>query len=242
MVRLLQDFEDRLDEIDIYLEFLDTVEKQVQAGVPRIGGSDTISVKQQKILYSSVFLQLYNLIESTVSNCIDAVAQEILDNGYKPEELSEDTRREWVRFFTRTHMVLNFENRLEDTVKLSNHLIQSLPIDVFKIEKGQGGNWDDLAIQDICRRLGLELKINQGVLTGIKRPFRNDQGALTYIRYLRNELAHGTLSFVESGENLTVSELRDLRNKTSAYLREVVLLFQMYVDKKIYLDPSKRPI
>lgn len=67
-----QAFEERLQEIETYLDLLEVLEKQVQEGSPRIGKKGTkITVQQQKILYSSVYLQLYNLVESTVTRCVD---------------------------------------------------------------------------------------------------------------------------------------------------------------------------
>lgn len=238
---LLQAFEDRLQEIEAYLDLLDTIETQIQDGVPRLDDSVTISVQQQKILYSSVYLQLYNLIEATVTRCIDAITKAIIDNGYKPSDLSNEIRKEWVRFAARTHIELNFENRLDAALLLCEHLIQTLPIDDFKIAKGQGGSWDDLAIQDVCKRLGLSLDIDKSIESEIKKHFKNDQGSLAYIKTLRNDLAHGSLSFVECGENVTASELKELKDRTTSYLREIVKLFQKYVNTYEFLSPQNRP-
>ncbi len=117
-----QAFEDRLQEIEAYLDLLESLEKQVQTGTPRIGGKKdgaTITVQQQKILYSSVYLQLYNLIESTVTSCIDAVCAAIVNN-WRPCDLSAEMRREWVRFTARTHIELNYDNRLEQQSSTSS--------------------------------------------------------------------------------------------------------------------------
>jgi hypothetical protein len=240
MHNLIQGFEDRLQEIETYLNLLETIEKQIQDGIPRLGDTVAISVQQQKILYSSVFLQLYNLIEATVTKCVDAVTKTIMDNGYKPSDLSDEIRKEWVRFSARTHIELNFDNRLTAALELCEHLIQTLPISDFKIEKGQGGSWDDLAIQDLSRRLGLALTIPTYVQTAVKRHFKNDQGSLAYIKTLRNELAHGSLSFVECGEDITVRELGELKDRTALYLREVVNLFQQFIDAYEFLSPQIR--
>ena len=54
-----QAFEDRLQEIEAYLTLLAGLEQQVQEGIPQFGESGaTITVQQQRILYSSVYLQL----------------------------------------------------------------------------------------------------------------------------------------------------------------------------------------
>jgi hypothetical protein len=100
----IQAFEDRLHEIESYLNLLELLEQQVQNGLPRIGeDGPTITVQQQRILYSSVYLQLYNLIESTVTRCLDAVCTSVINN-WKPGELSIAMRREWFRYTALTNI------------------------------------------------------------------------------------------------------------------------------------------
>lgn len=238
-------FEDRLKEIETYLDLLDALEKEVQQGLPQFGEKGAIiTVQQQKILYSSVYLQLYNLIEATVTNCIDAVATAVIKDGaWQPIDLSANLRREWVRYMARTHKELNYENRLESALSLCEHLVQALPLSEteFKVEKGAGGSWDDLAIQDICKRIGLSLNLSQEVYSNIKRPFKNDEGPLAFIKSLRNSLAHGSLSFAECGEGITSRELRDLKDRTASYLREVILSFKLFIDTQEFLIPTRRP-
>mgnify|MGYP007003995016 FL=1 len=108
-------FQERLAEVEAYLEFLSTMEAQAQEGPPRIAGAEhPITTQQQRILYSSVYLQLYNLVEATMSRCIEAVSEAAKENAqWKPGDLSDSMRREWVRVTARTHVELAPENRLE---------------------------------------------------------------------------------------------------------------------------------
>ncbi len=67
-------FEERLTEIEAYLGFLEGIEAEARSGPPRLGADGVlITTQQQRILYSGVFLQLYNLIEATVVKCLDRV-------------------------------------------------------------------------------------------------------------------------------------------------------------------------
>lgn len=75
----------------------------------------------------------------------------------------------------------------------------------------------------------------------LKRPFRDDMGPLALVKQLRNRLAHGSISFAQCAEDVTVERLVELKNKTVDYLKEVVGCFASYIDSFEYLHPEKRP-
>ncbi len=240
---LVTGFQERRAEVDAYLEFLSTVAAQAQNGPPRLEGAEhPITVEQQRILYSTVYLQLYNLIEATMSLCIQAVTDAAKESGrWKPSDLSDSLRREWVRTIARTHENLNPEHRLNSALCLCDHLVSALPIDIFDIDKGGGGNWDDSAIELISNRIGFQLTVSQPIYSEIKRPFRDDLGPLVLVKDLRNRLAHGSISFAQCAENETVERLIDLKKKTVDYLEEVVACFNRYIESFEYLLPERRP-
>jgi hypothetical protein len=236
---LTEPFEERLQEIETYLDLLDALERQVQIGPPKIGGS-AITTQQQRILYSSVYLQLYNLVEATMTWCVEAVCDAATDNGrWRPSDLAESIRREWVRSTARTHLELNAEHRLDSAVEICDHLINALPLLKLTIERR--GNVDDLVIQSVAERLGLEIRLSRDVLRGVKQPIRDDKGPLALVKDLRNRLAHGSLSFSECGDGVTVPDLRDLKQRTAQYLREVIAEFRAYIDGHGFLLPPRRP-
>jgi hypothetical protein len=243
MSALVSGFQERLAEVETYLDFLSTMEARAQHGPPRLEGAEhPISTEQQRILYSSVYLQLYNLIESTMSRCIEAVADAAReDNRWRPSDLSQPLRKEWVRKMARTHDELTPEHRLESALQLCDHLVASLPVAEFAIDKGGGGNWDDQAIEAVSTRLGCHLVVSEPVYRAIKRRFQDDLGPLALVKQLRNRLAHGSISFAQCAEDVTVARLIELKNKTVDYLREVVGCFNEYLNAFEFLIPERRP-
>lgn len=243
MEALVNAFEERLTEVEAYLAFLGVVEQCAQAGPPRLEGAEhPITVQQQKILYSGVYLQLYNLVESTMTRCIDAVAKAATDAGpWFPGDLCKSLRKEWVRVVARTHTDLTPDNRLVSALELCQHLVDALPLVAFTIEKGGGGNWDDGAIEAISARLGFQLRVSPEVYRGIKQRIKDDLGPLALVKDLRNRLAHGSISFTQCAENVSVDELIELKNKTVKYLREVVARFVAYIEGFEFLVPERRP-
>lgn len=238
---LLEAFDERLKEIDAYLDLLEALERQVQKGPPTIGGSP-ITSQQQKILYSSVYLQLYNLVEATATWCIEAVASAAAEDAkWRPSDLAAQLRREWVRTTGRTHTEMGSDKRLQATVDICELILNSSPIENWAIEKGGGGNWDDYAIEAITERIGCNLKISPLVKTAAKRRIRDDKGSLGLVKYFRNSLAHGLISFEECGNGVTVVELRDIRERTANYLREVIAEFRRFIDDCLFIIPERRP-
>ena len=242
MEPLVKTFDERVQEIEAYLDLLDALERQVREGPPRIAGSP-ITAQQQKILYSGVYLQLYNLVEATATWCVDGVAAAAARGGvWRPRDLSLALKREWVRTTARTHIELNYENRLQTALEFFDWLVDSRPIAEWEVQKGGGGNWDDMELEAIAERLGCQLRVSREVYQNIKRTIRDDKTPLALVKYLRNKLAHGALSFTECGENVTTAELREIKDRAARYLREVVDEFQRFIDSCDFLDPTKRPI
>lgn len=243
MSALTTAFQERKAEVEAYLEFLSAMEDQTKKGPPRFeGAQQPITVEQQRILYSTVYLQLYNLVEATISLCIHEVTAAARSNTqWTPSDLNDDLRREWVRVVARTHETLSPENRLEHALQLCNHLISALPVDSFDLDKGGGGNWDDSAIERMAKRLGFNLHVAKKTYAAIKKPIRDDMGPLALVKNLRNRLAHGSISFAECSENETVFGLKNLANSTLRYLEAVVGCFEKYLEGYEYLLPDRRP-
>ena len=244
MEELVRPFEERYSEIDIYLEFLDGLDLVMKSGVPRLGGPEgpVVTVQQQRILFSSVYLQLYNLVESTVTSCLDAISKRAVVAGeWLPGDLTAEVRQEWVRRMAQTHTEMAAETRLQKAIALCDHLVASLPMVSFEIERGGGGNWDDEEIWRMAKRLGVALNLSRQANAGVKRVIRDDLGAMKLIVSLRNKLAHGSLSFVECGQYDTVAQLRQIAVRVAGYMREVVNAFASYIESHGYLRPESRP-
>lgn len=236
-------FSERRDEIQSYLAFLSGVEGAIRSGVPRLGPEGpAITAQQQRILYSGVYLQLYNLVESTISGCLDAVSVTALTQVARtPGDLSHKLRGEWVRHMAKTHREMGADRRLESVLALCDHLVSALPVRPFQIEKGGGGNWDDEEIHRIAARIGFDLNVSAAAQAAVKRKIRNDKGALALVVDLRNGLAHGRLSFVECSQDDNVEDLSKLADHVFIYLAEVIAAFERFVGDGLFLREDLRP-
>lgn len=234
--------ESRTLEIDDYLQLIENIETSIQSGLQVSGsGGLQVSVSQRKIIHSSVYLQLYNLVEATVTQGLTEVCDVTVSQAdRKLTDLNEDLRKEWVRSKARTHSSSSPDDRLKNAIWLCNQLADALPLTEFEIEKGGGGNWDDASIEKIALRIGCTLQINQEVRSRAKRHIRDEKGALSLVVDLRNRLAHGNISFEECGQYDTASELRTLANIVVEYLREFVTALNNYITDRHFLAEERR--
>lgn len=243
MIDLRSDFEERLKEVEAFIRLVSIVEHATRTGMPlvqgRTGDGASIDPLQQRLLYGSVYLHLYSLVESTISRCVAAVEEAASQEILQPWDLSIKLREEWVRSMARTHESLKEKNRLQSAIALCDHLIRMLPPKVAIDHEG-GGNWDDELIHQVAKRLGVEFSIPAEIQAGVKRRYRDDLGALKTIKKLRNKLAHGEMTFSECGDGLTVDDLEKLTRTTVAYLREVIRCFVDFITRLEYLHPAKR--
>jgi hypothetical protein len=239
-MQILKDtFSQRLQEIDDYLNLLSAIEKHVRDGKINNQGI-VVTTAQLRILYSSVHLQLYNLVEATISKMLEIICETISQDEYLPKDLSLALRKEWIRHLIRTQTDMNPQNRLEGSLNMCEHIIKNLPIKITEIKRNDG-NWDDEKIYQLAERLGWPLQISEAANRAAKEPISDELGALALIVNRRNKLAHGDLSFGECGSDLTVAELMTLRENTVMYLQEVVSSFIGFIDSYAFLQPRSRP-
>lgn len=236
-------FDERRAEVEAYLSFLEELEVAALAGAPRFrDAGNPLSPLQTQILRAGVFVQLYNLVEATMTRCLDALASASWNGAWRAADLNPHFRKEWVKVVVAANKELNADNRLRHAVALADLLVQAAPLQEFKLEKGGGGNWTDTNIEDMLERVGLRLRLTPTVRAAAKRKFRDDLGPLALVVKLRNDLAHGTISFAECGENETVAGLREISSNTATYLRSVVRAVERFIDRHEFLDAGRRPV
>ncbi|MFF4931051.1 MAE_28990/MAE_18760 family HEPN-like nuclease [Streptomyces griseofuscus] len=236
-------FEERFAEVDSYIDFLEKIEEATRNGIPRIAVSEyRITAKQQKILYSSVYLQLYNLVEATMARCVSELTEATSAEGrWQPHHLNDHLLQEWVRSTARTHADMSAPSRLKHALEMSAHIVQQLPIKPFVIDVGGGGNWDDEVIYKMAERLGCPLALTGPTQASVKRKKRDGLGPLQLVKNRRNGLAHGSISFVDCADGVVVSELREMSQCVEMYLREVIGCFKNYIESYDFLRPDSRP-
>ena len=129
------------------------------------------------------------------------------------------------------------EKHLERAVELLHQAVGKTSVEI-KIPRGGGGNWDIQEIKSLSKRIGIDFELPENIYKKVSRPFRNEQGPLRYIKDVRNNLAHGSISFSDCGAGHSYSEFRTLIDIVKEYLEFLMLKYKDYIDNELYLAPA----
>ncbi|MEZ8410475.1 MAE_28990/MAE_18760 family HEPN-like nuclease [Vibrio splendidus] len=232
-------YTERISDIEAHFELIQNISYAIGsnglARFPVNGAHYTISIQQQKILYASAYLQLYNLVESTVTQLLKAVGNHS-QNGINGDltKLSNKIRDLYLKHILPPEGNLTPEKRLEQALTLLHQAVGVAEVEIT-IPRGGGGNWDYQEIDKLNRRIGVELQLPQAILSRVQRPFRNDRGSLRYIKEVRNDLGHGSISFAECGTGHMPSEIRELIDVVKEYLEQLMDAYETYLNNRSYL-------
>lgn len=230
-------FNERMNDIESYFELVNNIEVAISSGGAILNFNNTtytVKPEQQKIMYSSIYLHLYNLIESTISTLIDAIGRHATEgiNG-QLSLLTAEMRKLYVTSVAAPYELLTNEKRLEKALLLFDQVLNIQPVNI-KIPPGGGGNWDVHEISKLSKNIGIDVSLTSSLRQKVMKPFRNDKNPIWLIKEIRNKLAHGDISFAECGNNHVASDFRKLIDIVKEYLQYIINKYDDYISRKGY--------
>lgn len=231
MQQVKQGFNDRVTEIDLYYSLLSNIiKREAQLIFPNEGDiRENLNVRVSSILKSSANLQLYNLVESTVSNCLVEIHGSFTNDSLQYSNLSDDIQKLWVEFHYDYFKKTSNEKEVLHNLKIliDTWVMNSLPINLTYKEftkYNQGGNFsgnlDYKEIRKLSEKYGIDFDIRCDEIGSVK--------------YRRNKLAHGEVSFEEQGRSDTIEYMIVLKEKTVDYLTKFIQAVDDYITNAKY--------
>lgn len=226
-------FDERRDEISSYIDFvskLDSIETYRKSTIDFENGCSFILTRDlQKIFRSYLFILTYNLIESTIHNCLTEICDKIHDESLPYDCLSPKLQEYWrscqLNFITRSSINLQKSKRkFEQVIQI---LENNESVDLTLIKPTISGNLDYRAIDKIINVFGFYGKLEIDDLRKLKQ-------ALLLFKNKRNQLAHGNISFTKASENLTIGELINMINSITQYMDQVIMNLDNFINEKRY--------
>lgn len=221
---LFQDFNERCREVSQYFLFLKSLEQEKTKICLEDENGNTkikkIDIELVKTLKASGFLLLYNLVESTMRNAIEAIFNELKSQRVSFGDVKPKLQK---------IILQNIKKRNPDRV-LSK--IQNISLDIitagFDKEELFSGNIDGRLIRITADKYGFSHQTDY-------HQTKNGED-LFILKSNRNDLAHGFKSFAEVGRDKTADELLDIQTKVISYLTQILTNIENYLQNKEYLN------
>lgn len=226
MQTVFEEFHTRVNEVNQYFVFLEgLIQENTKLAVLGDNGEQTIKAIDSnlaKTLKANAFLLLYNLIESTMRNAIEAIFTEI-----SSQRISFDV----VRIEIKKIVIHNFKKRSPDNV---HSRLRDISVDIitagFQKRELFSGNVDRDEITKVARNYGFSFDTDYS---------KTKHGEHLYdIMQNRNDLAHGNKSFAEIGQNTSIEDLLKVKEEVREYLQQILQNIKQYLENQEYLDSS----
>lgn len=223
-------FRQRCAEVDRYIEFVGFMVENKAAALAREVDGEMIplsgyalSRELAKTFRANAYLLLYNLVEATMTNAVDAIHRAVEGDNLGFDQLSRELQSVALSHFKRAirddHSVA-----LDDRVHPIEFAIARLGYDREDIFSG---NVDCGEIKLTAKRYGFKSPDPNLKGRKILRQMRD-------IKDKRNALAHGRLSFEQCGQDASPEYLAKVAHQTMVYLRSVLWSVSHYLRSRSY--------
>ncbi|MEN8220820.1 MAG: MAE_28990/MAE_18760 family HEPN-like nuclease [Pseudomonadota bacterium] len=226
MIETLQDFNRRVDEIEVYFSFLeDTIsgtelrkERMLQLFYPDTKEYKPIAQEMTKILKANGFLLLYNIAESSIKKAIEEIYVELDNKNVTYEDIREELKKVVIK---------NFKDRNTDKLlPMVTNISTDIVSKCFDSEKIISGNLDARKIKDFAKSYGFSYQTNSQIT--------KDGKELLTVKNKRNDLTHGVFSFCDCGKDYTIEDLLKIKQEVISYLREILQNIEQYINTEAY--------
>lgn len=231
MLQVRQSFNDRTQEIELYYKLLsDIIKREAQLIFPNENDiRENLNVRVTSILKSSANLHLYNLVESTISNCLVEIHSSFSNDTIHYSNLSDEIQKLWVKFhydyFKETSNEKDILHNLK--VLIDTWVTNTLPVtltykEFTKYNTGGNfsGNLDSKEIRKLSEKYGIEFDVKCDEVGSVK--------------HRRNKLAHGEVSFEEQGRQDSIEYMIVLKDKTIDFLTQFIQAVDDYISNTKY--------
>lgn len=225
---VFENFQERSEEVSKYFIFLQNLQQGKIKLVEEIPGNNKAQERDKVLentLKASAYLLLYNLIESTMKNAIEAIFDELQNQGVSFDDIRPELKK---------IILVNLKRRNPDKILDE---IQDISLDIVKVgfnrEELFAGNIDSKLIRETAKKYGFYSPTDDKKIT-------NGED-LYLVKNNRNDLAHGSKSFTEVGKEKGADELIKIKNQVVEYLEGILKKVETYIDKQEYLDSTNTP-
>ena len=238
MADIRSTFDERKKEILDFIEYIKFLEEKETSlnddGLsefslffhPSFGNGISLSFQEiVNITKSNLALMIYNLIEFTVANSIDNVYEEIQNANLSYLDVSEKIQIIWRKSILKSVNDPNasFSTFMRKNEEIVNKIVNRQTIYLQSRNTLPAGNLDGSSIKDTLTKHGI----------GWRSTYYRPQ-ILDKFKQKRNELAHGSVSFIDALRDSTITNIENEACTVIHFLDELLNMVEEYIDNKLY--------
>ena len=225
------EFENKCQEIERFLGFVDDLDSgkdNLLKFKDNLNNTQEkpISREVQKTLRASCYLLIYNLLESTTCDALDAIHLTLLSEDVDLQELSNNLKKV---VFNNLKNGLG-ERSITDIINNQVDVRSTILSHGYNKTNFLSGNFDIDAIKKIEKKYGFNLHIVNG------QQGTYDKEKINTIKNKRNALAHGSQSFEQCGQNIPLFTMNDKYTHAKNVLLALFNGLNNYIKDKKYLN------
>ncbi|MDE9379973.1 MAE_28990/MAE_18760 family HEPN-like nuclease [Vibrio alginolyticus] len=214
------EYDKRKGEIEAYITLLQALSSDGAKVTDIDDNESSISAIQQKVCKASCYLLIYNLVEATVMNGVQSIYNRIKDEGLGFSAIMDLLKKVWWHSKGES-LTSTPKGELIETVY--NYYCETHSGDALDFKdfvSGVSGNMDADGVRNVCHKYGIRAVADGRHLGNVKQ--------------YRNWLAHGNKSFSDIGQDVTVTQLIEIKSNVFSFLDEYVSNVNTYLDNQCY--------
>lgn len=216
-----KNFTRRVEDIEAtfnLLSFILKIESHKNTPLIHVESNSELYVTQemQCALKAEFLILLYNIVESTIYDCLNTLYDSIADENLTFSDISQEIRNMWRTSLKRR----SNPNYLKTNLELKNFRVvfESLAINI-------SGSLDIRKIFEVFSKHGCNLdEANR----------KKYAESFLIVKNKRNSLAHGNISFSECGSFYMLSDLQKLKEDILNGLKEIVSQIRKHISEQKY--------
>ncbi len=222
---IIDDFNERIKEIELFYKSIEQLyETQHDFDIKYEFHSDDFL----KVLKANALLMVYNLVEASIMGGILQIYDQMKTCGYSYNDVRKEIQDIWFSFkFNQVYdKTAHYNSYREKALEIINEILKGEIIELSRKATDISGNLNAEKIRQICKDHGITYSIDASCRGG---------AVLDDVKDKRNNLAHGTISFVECGRDYSIEALILIKNETITFLEGILRGMKDYCEDKSYL-------
>ena len=220
MIQTHEVYNNRKEEIEFYYSVMVDAEDETKDVLNTIDNQLFF-----RIMKSNFLLMLYNLVEATFTTGMLEIYDKLKQENCTYSSVIDEIQKIWRDYkvkevYKPDSPLVTYTNRVKSIV---TDITQNTPIALSRSMLGINGNLNAKQIKDICDKHRIRYRVI------------DDQLMLEKVKSKRNSLAHGDESFSRCARDLTLNDLKTIKDIVLKFICDILDGMDNYYDGRQYM-------